>query len=219
MIYSSARKLALSGWLKENGKNNAYNSPLKLQKFLFLYEMMSKAEGEKPDFLRLRGYKNGPVFSTVFGDYKNDRIKFDSEAEKAYRGKKQPINEDRAAVAAFIVETLTERELSDLTHQFNIWKAQEARIMNHVPQVDLKESDYNETDRQLILALASLYPPEAIKDDEIISIDQTSFVFSPEDVSKLDDTHYDTLWSLSQNEDLHNPVFVTIDEEGRLCVD
>ena len=37
MIYSSKRKLALSGWLKENYED-VYNIPLKLQKYLLFYE-------------------------------------------------------------------------------------------------------------------------------------------------------------------------------------
>ena len=39
MIYSSKRKLSLSGWLKEND-NVSYNTSLKLQKFLFFYEVL-----------------------------------------------------------------------------------------------------------------------------------------------------------------------------------
>ena len=72
MINSDDRKLELSGWLMENDEDS-YNDPLKLQKFLFFYESFSKANGKPADFDYLRGYKNGPVFSSVYGDYTKER--------------------------------------------------------------------------------------------------------------------------------------------------
>ena len=45
---SNCRKLTLCGWLKEHDPET-YNSPEKLQMFLFLYELFSKAEGEEAD--------------------------------------------------------------------------------------------------------------------------------------------------------------------------
>ena len=83
MIYSDNRKLALSGWLKENDYSS-YVVPLKLQKFLFFYESASKVAKKEYDFYKLRGYKNGPVFSQVWGDYTKERTLFDNEATKQY---------------------------------------------------------------------------------------------------------------------------------------
>ena len=67
MLFSSDRKLSLSGWLQENN-TLSYFSPLRLQKFLFFYEAFSKADGDYSDFSHLKGYKRGPVFSQVWGD-------------------------------------------------------------------------------------------------------------------------------------------------------
>lgn len=53
MLYSNKRKLSLSGWLQANYMP-AYRSPLRLQKFLFMYEAFSKAEGDESDFSRLK---------------------------------------------------------------------------------------------------------------------------------------------------------------------
>lgn len=49
MIYSNDRKRCLSGWLHQNSRA-AYNTALKLQKFLLFYECFSKVSGEKADF-------------------------------------------------------------------------------------------------------------------------------------------------------------------------
>ena len=82
MINSNTRKLTLSGWLRKNNPRE-YDSPLKLQKFLLFYELLSKTAGEQADFDHLRGYKRGPVFSNVWGDYTKERISFNEAVEKA----------------------------------------------------------------------------------------------------------------------------------------
>lgn len=120
MIYSNERKLCLSGWFKENSEKS-YSKSLKLQKFLLLYEAFAKTSGEKTDFSHLRGYKKGPVFSNVWGDYTKERTAFDTAAMKTYEAKKDSVNETRAKKCGFIVETMTEEELSELTHKMNLW--------------------------------------------------------------------------------------------------
>lgn len=218
MIYSNNRKLCLSGWLKHNNVKE-YDTPLKLQKFLLLYEAFSKVAGESVDFSHLKGYKKGPVFSHVWGDYTKERIAFDKAAEECYTSKKGTINELRAKKCAFIVATLSERELSDLTHKMNIWKTKESRIMEGEYQVGLSESDFNQDDFKLIELLDQMYPIEMINNSDIVALDNHYFVFSKEDKQKLTEEHMDTLLILAENEQLYNPIYVEIDNEGRLIVD
>ena len=56
MIISNNRKQYLSGWLKNN-YYSAYETPIKLQKFLFFYESFSKVRDQIVDFSYLKGYK------------------------------------------------------------------------------------------------------------------------------------------------------------------
>lgn len=218
MINSNNRKLCLSGWLKHNNEQE-YNTPLKLQKFLLLYEAFSKVAGEVTDFSHLKGYKRGPVFSHVWGDYTKERIAFDSAAEECYNHKKADINETRAKKCAFVVSTLSEKELSDFTHKMNIWKSKEKRIMSGEYQVVLSENDFNQEDKELISLLDSMYPIEMINSSRIISVDNHYFIFNKENISKLTEEHFDTLSILAENEELYNPIYVDIDEEGRLLID
>ncbi|KXG90561.1 hypothetical protein HMPREF3232_00488 [Fannyhessea vaginae] len=44
-------------------------------------------------------------------------------------------------------------------------------------------------------------------------------VFSKSDSELLTEKHFNVLLTLAENEELHNPVFVDIDKEGRLLVD
>ena len=218
MIYSNERKLCLSGWFKENSEKS-YSKSLKLQKFLLLYEAFAKTSGEKPDFSHLRGYKKGPVFSNAWGDYTKERTAFDTAAMKTYEAKKDSVNETRAKKCGFIVETMTEEELSELTHKMNLWNSKKARIMSGEYNVNLDEKDFNEDDKKMIQLLDSMYPIEMIENSIVVDLDKNYFVFSKEDSVKLTEEHFDTLMLLSERETLHNPVYVDIDSEGRLLID
>lgn len=218
MIYANDRKLCLSGWLRQHSKNE-YDTPLKLQKFLLLYESFSKVSGEKPDFSHLRGYKRGSVFSNVWGDYTKERDAFNRAAEEKYRAGTAGIDEERAKKCAFIVRILSVNELSELTHTMNLWKSKEERIMSGEYQVDLDERDFNESDTELITALDRMYPMQLIDNSEVIEIDNHYFVFKKEDAQKLTEQHFDTLSSLAESENLFNPIYVEIDEGGRLVID
>lgn len=218
MINSNKRKLCLSGWLMNNNQH-AYNTPLKLQKFLLLYESFSKVAGEAPDFSHLKGYKRGPVFSHVWGDYTKERNDFDTQADLSYIQNPCSINIARAQKSAFIVSTLSEKELSDLTHKMNLWKAKEKRIMSGEYQVALSEEDFNEDDCHLIKLLDLMYPIEMVDSSSIIHLNNNYFVFNKADAAKLTEEHFDTLSILTETETLHNPVYVELDNEGRLLID
>lgn len=218
MLFSNDRKLSLSGWLQENN-TLSYFSPLRLQKFLFFYEAFSKADGDYSDFSHLKGYKRGPVFSQVWGDYTKDRAEFDTVSLQTYHNKSEQINEKRAQRASFIVSSLSENELSSLTHQFNIWNAKYQRIMSGEQQVELFEKDFSEADYTIIQSLKQIFPEEMIQNCDIIAIGEKYFVFSKKELALLTEQHFDILASLSDHPDLHNPVYVEIDNDGRLCVD
>lgn len=218
MIYSNKRKLCLSGWLRKNNESE-YDTPLKLQKFLLLYEAFSKTSGENPDFSHLKGYKRGPVFSNVWGDYTKERTAFNKAADEAYEKGKADINIERAKKCAFIVGTMTEKELSDLTHKMNLWKSKEKSIMQGVYQVELQEKDFNSEDETMMRLLDEMYPMKMIEVSTIFKLDENYFVFNKSDVPKLTEKHFDTLLTLTEQEELHNPVYVEVDEEGRLLVD
>lgn len=217
MIYSNDRKCCLSGWLRQNNKAE-YDAPLKLQNFLLLYECFSKVFGEMPDFGHLKGYKVGPIFSQVWGDYTKEREAFDNAATESYQSGRIVINENRAKKCAFVVKILSESELSELTHSMNLWKSKEKRIMGGEYQVDLDETDFNADDVDIISTLDGMYPIALIDNSSVIAIGKQSFIFGKKDVPKLTEQHFDTLSSIAESEQVLNPVYVEIDEGG-LVVD
>lgn len=218
MLYSNQRKLALSGWLQKHN-NAAYSSPLRLQKFLFFYEVFAKVEDDEPDFNRMRGYKRGPVFSNVWGDYTKDRYQFNVQSLASYCSNPQLIDVRRAMRASFIVSSLTEKELSQLTHRFNIWNSKAPRIMAGEQQVDLYEADFSNEDNSLVRMLEAMYPDSLVNNSIVLSIGEKNFVLSVNDQIKFTEQHMDTIAMLAERADLHNPVFIEIDENGGLLVD
>jgi len=130
MLFSTERKLTLCGWLVENNYNTFLNSPLKVQKFLFLYECISKVKGGEYELTNLKGYERGPVFELVYSDYRYRKKEMLEQIESSYNQNKYIIDTEIAKTANYIISSLSENEVSDMTHLFNIWKSKEQEIVD-----------------------------------------------------------------------------------------
>lgn len=214
-LNSSNRKLVLSNWLATH-QIEEFSRHLKLQKFIFFYESFTKLENESADFSYLRAYLNGPVFSDVFGDYNNRRDLFLDTM--SHQDAWPTINENRAKLAGFIVKILNERELSDLTHEFDVWKVKETLIRQGVKNVPMRESDFSDNDLFLLKTLSEMYPMELINEISIISIGDKNFLISKEDMNKLSAEQENIFVNLAEA-DLNNPVYVSLSEDGVLLID
>lgn len=218
MIFSSKRKQAVSGWLKENNKEGFYAS-LKLQKFLFFYETLSKIDGDKSEFDYLKGYEKGPVFSEVYGDYLYRKGEFIDGAEYAYNKNPEMVNEQRAEFSSFLISILNQEELSSLTHELNIWKAKENQIKKGIKQVPLCSKDLAQEDVSILNVLRETYTPTYIDSVKVLEISDKSFVFKKEDFSNLSDEQREALLEISNDETIENPVYVNISEDGVVLID
>lgn len=218
MLTSNERKMALSGWLKDNYKEGFFSS-LKLQKFLFFYETLSKVDGDEADFSYLKGYENGPVFSDVYGDYYYRKETFFLEAERRYYDKPDLVDEERAKFSRFLVNILTEEELSDLTHEFNIWKSKESEIRSGKRHVQLREVDLNQNDTELLEALRDMYSSEFIDSVYVIEISGKSFIINKSDLPYISEEQQNALLTLSNDESLDNPVYINFSEDGVILID
>ena len=217
-MYSSIRKRALSGWLKKYHEKEFF-LPLKLQKFLFFYEALSKIEKDVVEFNKLKGYINGPVFSDVYGDYFHRRDDFINEVENDYNDNIKSVNNARAKFAGFLISILNEDELSNFTHEFNIWKAKENDIKSGVRDVSLYEKDFNEKDAELLTSMKNMYPIDYIDSVKVIEISGKSFILNKEDIPKLTDESEYVFISLANESSLQNPVYISISDDGAVLVD
>src|SRR5690625_5131586 len=216
-LNSNLRKKTISGWLKQNYAQG-FSSDLKLQKFLFFYESLSKVDGDESDFSYLKGYENGPVFSNVYGDYCYRNTRFIEEVEEAYELNHKLVDEQRANLSGFLVNILNEEDLSDLTHELNIWKVKEEEIKGGAKHMPLEEKDFNINDVNILNSLREMYTTDYIESVEIIEMSDKSFVIEKEDFTNLTEDHEDVLITLASNEGLDNPVYLTLSEDGVLLV-
>ncbi len=225
-INSNRRKLILSG-LYKTLYPEGYRDPLKLQKFLFFYEAFSKTLGEEYDFYKLQGYKNGPVFGTVYGDYKYRKEELSAKALEEYSkyiaeksfSKDIIINFNNAKVATFLTRILNDKDLSSLSHKYNIWNKREHLINDNEKFVILADEDYDDEDNNLSNLLIQMYSTDLINGSDIYSIGDYNFLFSKEDFRKLNSNHLEILKKIANTEELHNPVYVVFDEDGSLIID
>lgn len=219
MMFSDDRKFALSGWFQVH-ERKLYNRRYKLQIFLILYEFFSEIENDEADLNFLFGVEKGPVFGAVWDDYGTICDGFHINSKSFYEDKVININENRAKRCAFIVQTLTEEEWSILMKKLNIWKSKESEILNHKYKIaELDLADLNDEDINLITMLDNLYPSEMVENSEIISVKEKIFVVSKVDYEKIIQNHMERLEKLAKKTNLHNPVFVKLDDKGNLVVD
>jgi len=222
-LISTARQLRLSHWFKTKTstvefKNfTQYSEQLKLNKFLFFYELTSKIEGDEYDFTGLMGFKQGPVYGNVYSDIAHNLAKFNQAIEFNVDGN-IVVNEGIANFCKFLVDVLTTDELSKFTHDFDIWKAQKEAIQT-TSHLKLDEDHISDADIETIKYLREVYTEDYIESVRIIKFYKRNFVISKVDYSKWIKNYkhlYHQLDSLSWNPDLVSPVYIQITDEGEL---
>ncbi|MBT2153577.1 hypothetical protein [Enterococcus faecalis] len=223
MLNTNIRKMGLCAWFMKHHTMEFFSS-LKLQKFLFFYESYSFAMNDDVDMSYLTGYKNGPVFTDVYGyytyrysEFKNHLLTIYDETKEKFNALDISIDMDIAKKAAFLVSILSESELSDLSHSFDVWKVKEARIESGEKQVRLNSFDFSENDKVLARNLYDLYSLEQINNWEIISVNNMKFLIDLKQKELLTEELEASLQELSKQE-LDNPVYISI-ENGVIVVD
>ena len=216
-INSNSRKLNLSAWLASS-QPNEFRANLKLQKFLFFYEIFSKIDGEEADFNYLRAYPNGPVFSSVYGDYIYHQLSFFPAVQSITAESVTGVNEERARLSGFLVKILTEQELSDLTHELDAWKIHEPAIDRGEKNISISEEDFSQDDYLLLRTLKEMYPNELIESSTVVSMMDKNFLISNDDFGKLTEDQTKIFLNLTEQE-IDNPVYVSLSEEGVMLID
>lgn len=215
MMISSNHRQQLSAWFLEKN-NSQFFSQLKLQKFLFLYEMFSKIEKGTADFSSLKAYKNGPVYSDVYGDFTYRQESFIAVLQNL--DVRNDVEEYLADYANFIVSILNEDELSDLTHELNMWKVHRSNIHRGILHIPMYETDIDFSDHSFVTELFHMYQDINLNEVEVLTINQTNFVLEKNLNQQLTEEQRLALFTIADQE-LNNPVFVSLGEDGVLEID
>lgn len=218
MLFSSIRKRTISGWLAHNYLEE-FSSLFKLQTFLFFYEAISKIENNDAEFYSLKGNVNGTYFSDVQKDYTSHKDEFVQNAKEAYTLSKELVNENIAMFSGFLVKILNEKELSKLTHELNIWKRKGKEIQSEGINISLSEQDLDEDDQEFLLSLRSMYTTEYVESVQVMGINGKSFILNKDDVHKITHEQERLLINLSDDDNIGNPLYVSISEDGLVLVD
>ena len=208
----SERKKALMRWAGKYAQENRVFLPsLRMQKFLFFYECFSKVEGDEYDFDNLKGYKLGPVFGDVYTAMKHypHTLLIDSEAI-AY-----PVNDERAMRALFLVRALG-NDLSEFTHNLDIWKTKEQAIIGGGYQIPLSVDDFSQDDEKTIKSVSSIYNLDYISNVKLEEVSGKTFII-PKNL-ELTEEHYDAFYAAATDSIFKNPVYVSV-HEGDLCLE
>ncbi|MCL2088225.1 MAG: hypothetical protein FWH14_01960 [Oscillospiraceae bacterium] len=214
MANASERKQALVGWANNNA---GFNSGIQLQKFLFFYECFSKVDGDTYELDGLKGYKNGPVFSGVYGDNRYDAANHNPRCNAMYAYQVGVINEPRAKLSAFLVDCLGSK-ISDFTHKLNIWAAKEDEIKRN-PNVSLDEADFSEKDGSVFRNIERAYPESYIDSVNTLNLYGKTFIYFKNDKKRLTETVHNALNEAAHDPEFDSPVYITFGETGELLLD
>jgi hypothetical protein len=214
MANSSERKQALIGWSYNNA---GFFSNTQLQKFLFFYELFSKIDGDRYELDGLKGYKNGPVFSSVFGDVRYDET-FRAECGKMFPTRASMVNEPRAKLSDFLVKSLGNR-LSEFTHMLNIWAVKRTEIESGGRNIPLSEDDFTEHDAAVMRDIERAYPESYIDSVATHNISGKTFVFFKADADRITPAVYEALSEVAFDPDFDSPVYISFSETGELLLD
>lgn len=214
MLFSSKEKIDQLSWLNKRKRISSIPR-LKVQKFLYFYEMFQKISGNDYNIDNLKAYVNGPVFSQVYGDINYREQEVYNEIDSI---ENPEIDKNNAERALFIIDSMGEKELSNLTHIFDMWSSKKERIDAGEVQIPIIESDITEKDIALFNQIIPEYPINN-PGYHVIVMNNKRFVTSDEDYKRLSEVHYNTLEKLSNEDNLFNPIYISIEEDGGLLVD
>lgn len=212
---SSIDRIEKAAWFQQN--TDVYSvTPLKIQKFLFFYEMFCKVNQEIYDISSLKAYPNGPVFSNTYGDLKYNQYEFTNTINLIDNF--ENVNKKIADAALFLVNTFTDTEISGLTHQFDLWRSKEDKIKDGRKNISIYDEDITNSDEFKLSNLFVEYSDLAEKGFKVFSILEKIFIINPTDFAMLSKGHNEVIETLSQDPNLDNPVYLEL-EDGVLLID
>lgn len=160
-------------WLEENKKEGEKISGLKQQKFLLFYNLFLLANEKDANFEGLCAWDNGPVYEQVHA-----AVKYHYTIGEIISSIKKPIliEDSLAKIAKFIVEVLTDEEVSELTHKFDFWQN---IIVKEEKQISI--DDISNKDKQKIFNIIESYDLDFILNHKVYKTDNCIFFIEDKD--------------------------------------
>ncbi len=190
-------------WLEDN-KNYSEEkiSGIKQQKFLLFYNLFLNTLEEKGNFEGLCAWKNGPVYTQVHA-----AVKHHYTIGEIIKSIQSPIiiDEVLAKISKFIVEVLSDEEVSDITHEFDFWKT----IINE-ENSEITKEDITLEDKEKIKRIMNSYDLNFILKHKVYRGQNCVFFIENEKYEYVIKNLGDKLNEISNNK----PIKIIIEDEA-----
>ncbi len=173
LIFSDDLKSQLK-WLEENKNPSDNISGIKQQKFLLFYNLFLKVNKKGGNFNGLCAWKGGPVYTQVHA-----AVKHHYTIKEIISSIKTQTNIDTtlAIIAKFIVEILSDEEVSEITHEFDFWKT----VPNNYQNNEIKEEYISLEDEVRIKKILNTYDIDFIINHRVYKTKNATFLIHKND--------------------------------------
>ncbi|MFV0288300.1 MAG: hypothetical protein ACK5HR_02435 [Mycoplasmatales bacterium] len=158
-------------WLENNKEKTEKISGIKQQKFLLFYNLFLKAKFQKANFIGLCAWNNGPVYTQFHA-----AVKHYYTIEEIISSIKTPttLDESLAKIAKFVIELLTDEEVSELTHKFDFWQI----IDNNYENNEINLEKLSKNDERQIKKILQAYNIEFINQHKVYKTGKATFLIN-----------------------------------------
>lgn len=176
-------------------------SGIKQQKFLLFYNLFAFTHKKSYNFNSLKAWTNGPVYTQVHSAVKH-HYTYQELFQHCQEG--DNVNEEIAHVTKFIIELLTDEEISEVTHQFDFWKNVIEREENTIDVKDISTDDIKKIDK-----IFKQYTLEFIVSHKIIVTDKAKIIVHIDDYEFIKNKMYNKLSEIESKK----PVKIELDTD------
>ena len=214
MLKTDKETLFSIGWLLNSNKSNGndiFNSPIKLQFYVFFYKLFMSLNNKHMDFNSLKILSHMVSFTDVWEDYFQKKESLVKGANEAFKElSENDVAVKKATNSLVLVSTLSVSELMDLAKSVEFNDSQSSFSLT-------------EESKNILYNLSNLC--EANQDIAMIHnifwINNKGFLMNDYDVHEMTPEQMDVLYELSISDDLKEvfkPIYVSI-ANGRLILD
>ncbi len=225
--FSTGEKVNIMRWFYDHHMTiaNDHENHVKLQKGLVFYELFSRLNSKRHDLSRMELYKEGPVFTQVYGDvhYRIDDLKNRIDSSSLNEEK---INDVEAKKSLVLSSVYSADELSEMSHQFDFYRNNyHEHKSDGDDSVMFKETMITRDDDVRLHHLFDMIDEKLLLENTIWSSNGMYFVINksikvlPNEFEKLENIALKN--ADLDNKDpyfLSNPVYVSRDQDGVLSL-
>lgn len=186
-------------WFQENKTEKT--SGIKEQKFLLFYNMFCLINQKEYNFTSLKAWKNGPVYTQV-----HSAVKHHYTYQELFENldENDTIDQNIAHVTKFIVDLMSNEEISEVTHTFDFWK----NVVNK-DEPNIQKDDISINDQIKLKKIFELYDLNFILGHKIITTENSTIIVKKEEYNFIKNELKEKLDEIKADK----PIKIELDEK------